>query len=116
MDDSHRAHLEALRADAAARIAQLTVDIDALRADRGDGNADDEHDPEGVTLSAEWSMLAGLREQELRTLIEVEASLERVADGTAGRCIDCGAPIPAARLEARPTAVRCVACAERAGL
>lgn len=116
MSDSHRAHLDALRAEASARIAQLTVDIDALRADRSDGNADDEHDPEGVTLSAEWSMLAGLRDQELRTLAEVDASIERLADGTAGLCVDCGAVIPAARLEARPTAVRCVACAERAGL
>jgi RNA polymerase-binding transcription factor DksA len=116
MTDRHRTQLEALRAEASARIAQLTLDIDALRADRGDGNADDEHDPEGVTLSAEWSMLAGLREQEQRTLAEVEASLARIADGSAGRCVDCGQAIPAARLEARPTAVRCVACAERAGL
>jgi RNA polymerase-binding transcription factor DksA len=36
-----------------------------------------------------------------------------VANGTYGECIECGEPIPAARLEVNPTARRCAACQAR---
>ena len=39
---------------------------------------------------------------------EVEAALRRIEDGTYGTCVDCGQPIPDARLEVRPEAARCV--------
>ena len=46
-------------------------------------------------------------------LAEVEASLTRVADGSYGTCVECGEPIPHARLAANPSAARCIACQER---
>jgi DnaK suppressor protein len=39
---------------------------------------------------------------------EVVAALGRLDDGTYGTCVDCGKPIPEARLEVRPEAARCV--------
>lgn len=39
---------------------------------------------------------------------QVVAALQRLDDGTYGTCIDCGKPIPPARLEVRPEAARCV--------
>ena len=39
---------------------------------------------------------------------EVQAALVRLDEGTWGICVDCGQPIPAARLEVRPEATRCV--------
>ncbi|GIG53468.1 TraR/DksA family transcriptional regulator [Demequina activiva] len=72
---------------------------------------DDEHDPEGVTLSSQWSMLAGLLETARAERRRVEAAQARLADGTFGTCATCGAPIPLAQLEARPWRERCVACA-----
>jgi DnaK suppressor protein len=39
---------------------------------------------------------------------QVVAALARLDDGTYGTCIDCGKPIPPARLEVRPEASRCV--------
>jgi len=48
--------------------------------------------------------------QELR---EVEAALERINMGSYGICEDCGTDIPFARLEAFPTARRCIADQER---
>jgi DnaK suppressor protein len=39
----------------------------------------------------------------------VQAALGRIADGSYGRCVDCGKPLPDERLEARPEAERCVA-------
>ena len=84
--------------------------------DRGADTADDEHDPEGATLSHEWSRLAGLRSDAERELAEMDVALARAAAGTYGVCVDCGTRIPDERPAARPTATRCVSCAERAGL
>ena len=47
-------------------------------------------------------------------LAEIDAALERLADGTYGVCLVCGRPIPAERLEVRPTATTCVGCATSA--
>ncbi|WP_243075184.1 TraR/DksA C4-type zinc finger protein [Microbacterium sp. SS28] len=96
------------------RLALLDAEIGELRRDRAADSADDEHDPEGVTLSAEWSRLEGLRAAAASDLVELDAAEARVAAGTYGVCIDCGRAIPAGRLEARPTAVRCVDCAAKA--
>lgn len=116
MTDPRRTRLDAVRAETAARIVLLDAELDAVLADRAQDNADDEHDPEGVPLSAEWSMLAGVRAQAARTLADIDAALALISAGGYGVCADCGDAIPEARLEARPTAVRCVACAEKAGL
>jgi phage/conjugal plasmid C-4 type zinc finger TraR family protein len=43
-------------------------------------------------------------------LQDVFAAEARLADGTYGTCIDCGLPIPYARLAAYPTAKRCLRC------
>ena len=45
-------------------------------------------------------------------LQEVDAALARLDDGTYGACLECGAPIPSARLDAYPMAARCIACQE----
>jgi RNA polymerase-binding transcription factor DksA len=47
-----------------------------------------------------------------RTIEEIEAALGRVADGSYGSCVHCGTAIPAERLEFRPYAAGCVACAQ----
>lgn len=113
MDTPHRLAQRANEVD--ARIAAFDAALAELRTDRSSDVADDEHDPEGVTLSSEWSRIAGLREDAVRERAELDLALIRMAEGRYGTCLDCGETIPAARLEARPLATRCVACAERAG-
>jgi RNA polymerase-binding transcription factor DksA len=49
------------------------------------------------------------QEHLLAMLDDVRRARRAVADGTYGTCEVCGEPIPAARLEARPWATRCVA-------
>lgn len=44
---------------------------------------------------------------------DIEAALKRIDDGTYGRCVDCGQPIPDERLEARPEAARCMVDQEK---
>ncbi|HET8927288.1 MAG TPA: TraR/DksA C4-type zinc finger protein [Microbacterium sp.] len=109
--------LERLRERAAElddMLARLDRDEAEVRADRADGTADDEHDPEGVTLSGEWQRLDAVRRGVLAEREDLADSLARVEAGTYGVCVSCGQPIPAGRLEARPTATMCVACAEAA--
>jgi DnaK suppressor protein len=47
-------------------------------------------------------------------LSQVLAALVRIEVGSYGTCVDCVQPINRARLEARPFAVRCVACQQLA--
>ena len=46
----------------------------------------------------------------VETLTEVEHALEKFDAGTYGVCEICGAPIPDARLEAKPAARQCMEC------
>ncbi|MDQ2963128.1 MAG: TraR/DksA C4-type zinc finger protein [Pseudomonadota bacterium] len=51
--------------------------------------------------------------RDIAELTEVEAALARIADGTYGTCSNCGEPIGWPRLNAQPTADRCIACQEK---
>jgi RNA polymerase-binding protein DksA len=109
----------ALGARLAARQRELRTEIAAqLRT---------QDDPRLVGLrnrmeeTDDWAVADMMAEQDialvsrdLAELAEVEAAIARIADGTYGECPDCGQPIPVARLEAYPTARRCVACQEAA--
>ncbi|WP_091078103.1 TraR/DksA family transcriptional regulator [Microlunatus sagamiharensis] len=75
--------------------------------------SDDEHDPEGSTASMDQVRDTALLATVRRTVVELEAARERLAEGTYGTCERCGRPIAPARLEARPEARTCVACASR---
>ncbi len=48
--------------------------------------------------------------RDIEELRDVEAALERIAQGTYGVCIDCEEKIAANRLDAVPAASRCHAC------
>ena len=95
------------------RLASVESQLDAIRAARSGANDDDEHDPEGSTLSTEWSRAEGQRADVARELAELDAALERLADGTYGVCTSCGGPIPRERLRLLPAATLCVPCASR---
>lgn len=112
--DGRDVQLDALHSAAILRLATLDDSIAQLRADRGVDTADDEHDPEGVTLSSEWARLEGLRAAAQREVAEIDAVIARRRAGDDGICEDCGRSIPPERLLARPSATRCVACAARA--
>jgi RNA polymerase-binding transcription factor DksA len=106
-----RERLESELAETTARLGALRGDYDGVVAASLDSNADDEHDPEGATIAYERSQLGALIEQAERHVSDVRAALDRVAEGRYGICERCGRPIPAERLEARPTARTCVGCA-----
>ncbi|GIG29879.1 TraR/DksA family transcriptional regulator [Cellulomonas marina] len=105
--------LDAREQELRTRAEQAGAELDEVRHARTATTADDEHDPEGSTLSQDWSRAVGLREAALAGLREVEEARRRVDTGTWGRCVRCGGPVGAGRLRARPTAALCVTCAAR---
>lgn len=115
MTEISRESLVRQRADAAARAESAASALAELVHDRQGSNDDDEHDPEGVTLSSEWSRLSALSDAAHDEVRLFDDALARWDAGEYGICAGCGKPIPAARLEVRPFATHCVACAEKIG-
>ncbi|CAN7380402.1 TraR/DksA family transcriptional regulator [Arthrobacter sp. LjRoot14] len=100
--------LESERARKALLLPALREDITSANAARQNSNVDDEHDPEGSTIAFELSQAAALLQQSSATLVQVEAALARIADGSYGYCEICREPIAEGRLEARPWTPYCI--------
>jgi DnaK suppressor protein len=112
-DENPQTLLAAERSAAEDRLTALERDFTGMVEAAGQANADDEHDPEGATIAFERQHVAALLDQAREQLAQIDAALGRLADGSYGRCERCGQPIPAGRLQARPTATTCVDCARR---
>jgi DnaK suppressor protein len=54
-----------------------------------------------------------LMHNEEETLNQIESALERIEKGNYGFCIECGARIPKARINALPYTPHCVKCASQ---
>ena len=111
----HRALLEGDRRRTTARLVALRGDYRGFVEASRDTNADDEHDPEGATIAFERSQVGALVRQAEEHLAQVDAALARLDEGTYGVCAVCGREIPSERLEVRPAATTCVACATSSG-
>lgn len=112
--DEFAAVLDRRRHDDIAEAERLAETLGSLLASRSESTADDEHDPEGPTLSTEWSRLQALRSDLTADLAAVDAAGQRLQDGTYGICAHCGRPVGVDRLRARPTAELCIHCATAA--
>ncbi len=108
-----RGRLTAERTHTEERLSALEAEFRTL-VDAGTGtNIDDEHDPEGATIAFERAQVAALVEQARARLGDLERALGELQRDAYGICERCGQPIVAGRLEARPDARTCVACASR---
>jgi len=110
----YRTRIEAERtrllADLRQRNEELAESADPLDPERG-GMGNHPADVANDTEEAEKDM--GLRQNVQMLLEQVDHALARLDAGTYGICENCGKPIPAARLEARPFATLDVACQEK---
>ena len=55
--------------------------------------------------------LEGIKNSEIQEVHQIQGALRRIAEGTYGVCVQCGADIDPKRLEALPIATRCISCA-----
>jgi len=68
----------------------------------------DPNDRASAESERTWSLR--LRDRDRRLITKIQHALERLDDGTFGACEQCGGPIGAARLRARPVTTLCIAC------
>jgi DnaK suppressor protein len=92
-----------LLADAACDDATGTVELDQSRVGRLSRM-------DAMQAQAMAQASASRRQQRLR---QVNAALERVADGDYGVCLECDGDINPKRLEIDPVATLCIDCASR---
>ena len=104
-----RARLEAKRDELRSNLAGLTEahpqPVDPVEASEGSQDFEEVAVDSDETLTEQST---SVNEQALLT--EVEAALRRIDEGTYGKCVNCGQPIPEKRLEAIPWAARDVKC------
>jgi DnaK suppressor protein len=95
------------------RVAELRAELAEVIASASSTTGDDEHDPEGATIGYERAQAQALLDRAVARVSELEAAVAREAEGTYGRCVDCGGEIGVERLAARPGTQRCVGCESR---
>ena len=103
----------------ARQLQQMRTELLAqLRAQRGGkvgraeaaAEAREHQSDDWAQADAERDLSIAMEERESAGLVAIDEALKRIADGSYGLCIDCGAGIATARLHATPTALRCLDC------
>jgi DnaK suppressor protein len=106
--------------DLTAVEATLNEHLDALRErrgaitkapERGSGVSFGKRVGDGTTEAVSRLTDVGVVDSLNATEERIERALAKLDEGSYGTCDSCGEPIPAARLEAAPESVLCVACA-----
>jgi RNA polymerase-binding protein DksA len=80
--------------------------IDLLNNEPGDSG-----DESMAVALADFNLT--ILDRHIDAIRDIEAALKRVKDGGYGVCTDCGVDIAFPRLQAYPTAKRCIACQEK---
>ncbi len=101
-----RRTLEERRDETRARVAAL-----AKRPELGAAQGFGKRIGDGTTEAISRITDIGVGRSLETSLARTERALEKLDDGTYGRCDACGGPIPPRRLEAMPDSVLCVPCA-----
>ncbi len=116
MNELSEQQLADFRSTLMARGRELHLEVQGVENDRNEALTASRDEVEDAGDEAEVR-----REDEVRSaeedrdegeLREIEAALARLDAGQYGICVDCDEPIPLPRLQARPSATRCIACQE----
>ena len=102
MDTSnYRSRLIGRQDELLDRLRRIEGDLDVARSNDDDDRAIEREDEEVL------ESLGGAGLAELRA---IKAALDRIDNGTYGRCAKCGRPISMERLDAVPHAALCMEC------
>ena len=107
----HREELLALRARLQGDMTQM--EDNALNKDLSRATSMPNDMAELGSSNFDQEFTLSLIRSEKDALDQIDAALERIHDGTFGRCEMCNAAIPKARLQAIPYAALCVCCASQ---
>lgn len=107
MNDAQRAHFRLiLETWKKNLLEEANATLETMRKAK-EGLADE------VDLAAyeeNFRLVLRARDRELKLIKKIDMSIEALKEGDYGYCDDCGMDIGIARLEARPTATKCVEC------
>lgn len=117
MKPSDRDKRRALRAQLEARLAELrhkvSTELVPQPEETFSGIAGEVQDAGDVSVALEQTGLRGARvERNATELTAVGRAIERLRDGSYGRCVDCDLEIEPGRLDVLPQAERCSYCQE----
>ena len=108
----YKERLLGLRARLRGDVSSMT---DAALRKSGNEGAEASHMPihmaELGSDNYEQEFTLSLLATEEDTLSMIETAIQRIEDGTYGKCLDCEGAIPKTRLNAIPHATLCVKCA-----
>lgn len=91
------------------RLAELNERTDKIESElRAPLDADFS---EQATQLEDEDALEGIDDVLLAEKQQIEAALTRIDNDTYGYCVECDEEIPLKRLEAMPTAAKCISCA-----
>jgi DnaK suppressor protein len=111
---SYREKLHALRARLRGDVTTMAeVALRKSGMEGSESNGMPIHMAELGSDNFEQEFTLGLMEAEGDTLGLIESALERIQDGSYGRCVQCDGIIPKARLNAIPYTPVCIKCAEK---
>ncbi len=94
------------RAVLVGEVADTEADLHSLAEDR------EIELEERAQEEREARLLIQFDDREKNEIVEIDAALRRLAEGTYGTCEGCGESIAEARLQALPATRFCVACAQ----
>jgi DnaK suppressor protein len=111
---AYKEKLHAIRARLRGDVtAMAEVALRKSGMEGSDSNGMPIHMAELGSDNFEQEFTLGLMEAEEDTLTLIEAALERVDQGSFGRCVECDGQISKARLNAIPYTPVCIKCAEQ---
>lgn len=63
-----------------------------------------------ASVESDRSAMLRIRDRERKLIAKIDEALQRIEDGTYGRCEECGEAIGVERLKARPVTTLCIDC------
>lgn len=103
---------DAIRAELEARLAALCARVERIEEAQREP-LDDDFSEQAVAREDDEA-LDGVERATTDEIARIRQAITRIDAGTYGRCVVCGEVIAAARLDAVPTAARCMNCARAA--
>ena len=113
--DTYRQHLLALQSRLHGDVSHLTDEALRTNQREASGNLSSMpiHMADIGSDNFEQEFTLNLLENEAQVLGEIAGALDRLKQGTFGRCEDCETAIPKSRLNALPYTRFCVECARK---
>ncbi len=110
--DVNRRELAMFRKLLDSRRQELLTEALRTVGGMGEGRENFPDPTDRASLEGDRNLLLRIRDRERKLLAKIEEALQRIDDGTYGKCESCGGPIGIDRLKARPVTTLCIACKE----